>query len=178
MTIAMKMCLLLLVTATSAILSACDAENAAPGNDRAAYAAIKHKTAEIVPPAVAISSADPATAHPASMSDVEVRKGLKDAPDCRFSFSRVGFPVLGVKAPNPAAKSIPGVLKLHGKLVELELRQSSGVDTFLARPDMVAGDIRAQVIPVDDADGEEAVLRFTIRDAVTRHYRGYYYCAS
>lgn len=207
-------------------LSACG-ENTAPGNDRGAFSEHRGEPAPAVSPDVAVTSADPATSHPASMTEVETGTVLTGGTFCSFSYGKLGYPVVAVSAfadgqavgqldgQADGRPPLQGVLKLHGKLVRLDAPfpvagpASSGAtapDTTAASDDtappasdstpavapgtpgvvMTAGRISVAIVPAsssgfdtfatDAGVQQEAILRFTIEDAVTRHYHGYYSC--
>ncbi|WP_052464168.1 MULTISPECIES: DUF6692 family protein [Methyloceanibacter] len=151
-------------------LSGC-AENEHPGNDRGADRAKDKPVADVVSAEEAVRLADVSSTYPQTMPEEEYAK-VVSGPTCRFSYTRVGDPVLVVETSGADTSQSPAVMKLHGKLFKLQAKRSTG--TTRANGEGIA----AAVTP--DGEGEElrnAELRFRIQGAGEIGYWGYYACS-
>ena len=169
-------------TALVLLLGGC-AENTAPGNDRAAEDAPPSAAADLVPASKAVREAEVSAVYPETMTEKEVRKTVRGRI-CRFTYTGVGDPVLAVEVPKAGAQPGRGVMKLNGKLVELQGESGEGQDMLAGETVMQADGLRAAVAPdqesteaIDNAkQRREAALRFKVEGAEEVGFWGFYTC--
>lgn len=137
---------------------------------------------EIVPAAEAIRTAAIPTIDLHTMDEAEYEKILAKAQRCRFLYTSGGGPVLAASA--AGGKPATGVVKIHGKLVELKAERVTSFDALLNGATFVADGIRVQVIPDADESFElhdgrtqrEADAILELEQGLKVGYRGWYAC--
>ncbi|WP_337588836.1 DUF6692 family protein [Parvularcula oceani] len=135
---------------------------------------------EIVPADEAIRTAAIPDIDPERMQEAEIDKVLPAGARCTFSYTAAGRPVL---AGAPAERG-KGVVKIHGRLVALEVDATS-IDALAGPTEFRAEGMRLTVRPLEEA-GEtidpdrqrKAEMRFEIKEGLTVGYRGWYRCRS
>lgn len=114
--------------------------NTAPGNDREAELEPAAPAAPMASAAEATANVEPSLLFPETMTDADVRAAGSTVGNCRFRFTRVGFPVLLYSDGGTA------VVKMNGKLIPL---QPAGAGHFAD-----AG-VDITLRPLDDAELDE-----------------------
>lgn len=133
-------------------------------------------TAEEMPAGEAAQRADLATTDLESMTDDELRRMLGSGPVCRFAYAAGNAAVAAATV--PGASESRGVIKLHGRLVPMEVRyQPLQGEGFQLSSD----DVRVVAAPLEEsaengARGAEAHLR--IGEELEAGYGGFYECTS
>lgn len=131
--------------------------------------------AEVMPAAQAARTAALATTDLESITDVELRRVLGEGPVCRFAFAAGSAAVAAATA--PGADGSRGVIKLHGRLVPMDVHyQSLEREGF----QLTGDDVRVEVRPDDGAVGNgprEAEARLRIGEVLEAGYGGFYECA-
>lgn len=140
---------------------------------------------EVVPGPVAVGTSDITTLDPATMNQAEIGKVVPSGPHCAFVYTAASPPVLvgGAKAKNA---SITGVVKLHGRLVELTVQHAGTIDELSAGATFTAQGITLTVTP-DREEGSEADenqrrwpanLLFELDQGLRVGYHGWYTCTT
>lgn len=138
---------------------------------------------EVVPGPVAVGTPDIPAIDPATMNQAEIAKVVPSGPRCSFAYTAASPPVLvgGVAA---AKASITGVVKLHGRLVELTAQHAKTIDELRAGATFTAQGITLTVKPDREEGGEAeesqhrrpANLLFELDQGLHVGYRGWYTC--
>ncbi|WP_156032615.1 hypothetical protein [Parvularcula oceani] len=139
---------------------------------------------DIVPAPEAIMLASIPTTDPVTLYEAEIAKVLPEGPRCAFSYTSGSRPILSGTAPADARDVATGVVKLHGRLVELETAEPVGFEALASGVTYVSDGLRMTVEPVPDkgvSEGEGWVqtiadLRFVLEQGLLVDYRGYYRC--
>lgn len=137
---------------------------------------------EIVPAAEAIRTAAIPTIDLHTMDEAEYEKVLSEGQRCRFLYTSGGGPVLAASATGGEAAT--GVVKIHGKLIELKAERVTSFDALLNGATFVADGLRVQVIPDADENFElhdgrtqrEADAILELEQGLKVGYRGWYAC--
>lgn len=132
---------------------------------------------EIVSADEAIHTAAIPAIDPETMQTAEIDKVLPPGTRCGFAYTASSRPVL-------SGSNGAGVVKIHGRLVEL--RSDATTAEALAGPTTFQTEgMRLTVRPLDEKprvqDGEsqqKAEMHFEIEDGLTVGYRGWYRCSS
>jgi hypothetical protein len=127
-----------------------------------------------MPPGEAVRRAELATTDLESLTDAELQRMLGSGPACRFSYAADDAPVAAATATN--ANGARGVIKLHGRLVPMNVRyETSPGDGF-----ELSGDDVTVLASVDQetAGGEprEAEARLRVGKDLEVGYSGFYLC--
>lgn len=132
--------------------------------------------AEEMPAGEAARRADLATTDLESMTDEELQRMLGSGPVCRFAYAAGDAAVAAATAPGGGASR--GAIKLHGRLVPMEVRyQGSQAQGF----ELSSDDVRVVAAPyegVADGGAREADARLQIGSDLEVGYAGFYECAS
>jgi len=134
---------------------------------------------EIVSPDRAIHTAAIPSIDPEAMQAAEIERVLPAGPRCGFSYTATSMPVLS-GAVSPRGGSA-GVVKIHGRLVELR-SEASSLESLTGPTEFSADGIRMDVRPLGETvrirNGEpwEAEMHFRIEEGLTVGYRGWYGC--
>jgi len=130
--------------------------------------------AEEMPAREAARAADLATTDLESMTDAELRRMLGAGPVCRFAYA-TGDAVVAAAAAADAGAS-RGVIKLHGRLVRMNVRyQTSPSEGF----ELTSDDVTVVASPYDPAvggDAREANALLRIGSDLEVGYGGFYAC--
>jgi hypothetical protein len=130
--------------------------------------------AEEMPAREAARAADLATTDLESMTDAELRQMLGAGPVCRFAYA-AGDAVVAAAAAADAGAS-RGVIKLHGRLVRMNVRyQTSPSEGF----ELTSDDVTVVASPYDPAvggDAREANALLRIGSDLEVGYGGFYAC--
>lgn len=137
---------------------------------------------EVVSAAEAIQIAHVSTIDLHTMDEAEYEKVIPQGPHCTFLYSAEGGPVLaaGMKGGTAA-----GVVKIHGKLVELEADNVTSYDALSSSGARFSTDkLRVHLIPDPDEDfaqddgrmQREADAVLEIGQQLKVGYRGWYVC--
>lgn len=138
---------------------------------------------EVVPGPVAVGTPDITTIDPATMNAAEIDNVVPPGPRCSFAFTAASPPVL-VGGVNATGDAITGVVKLHGRLVELAAQHAKTIDELNAGATFTAQGIRLTVKPEREEGGEvgerrrrwPANLLFELEQGLHVGYRGWYTC--
>ena len=138
---------------------------------------------EVVTANEAVEKAEVAKADPGTMSLAEIEKVLDPGPGCSFSYTEGTEPILVARVADGDGASVRGVIKLHGKLVEL--RATSSHDSPKSGITLHGGGITTVVTPVagagvegdDGAQRTQADMRFMLDQGLSVGYRGFYTCS-
>jgi hypothetical protein len=131
-------------------------------------------TAEEMPAREAARTADLATTDLESMTDAELQRMLGSGPVCRFAYAAGDASVAAATAPGAGASR--GVIKLHGRLVPMNVRyESSASEGFKLSSD----EVTVVASPYDRAaggDAREANALLRIGNDLEVGYGGFYEC--
>lgn len=165
--------------AVTLLLNACS--DPAPG-ERVDQRPMHGPAPEIVSLEQALQSPVIPTVDLGTMHAAEIEKSLGNGPLCFFAYSVESPPVLAVSNAQDARGR--GVIKIHGKLVELEQEQAPDYHA-LAQPALL-GTPGAQVRIALASDGDADALNtgreypadavFTLEQGLKVGYRGWYHC--
>ena len=132
-------------------------------------------SAEEMPAREAARTADLATTDLESMTDAELRRMLGSGPICRFAYAAGDAAVAAATAPGAGAGR--GVIKLHGRLVPMNVRyQTLAGEGF----ELSSEDVTVVASPYEGAEGgepREADARLRIGNDLEVGYGGVYECA-
>jgi hypothetical protein len=130
--------------------------------------------AEEMPAREAVRTADLATTDVESMTDAELQRMLGSGPVCRFAYAAGDAAVAAATAPGAGASR--GVIKLHGRLVPMNVRyETSGVEGF----ELSSDDVTLVASPYERAavgDAREANALLRIGSDLEVGYGGFYEC--
>jgi hypothetical protein len=130
--------------------------------------------AEEMPAREAARTADLATTDLESMTDAELRRMLGSGPVCRFAYAAGDAAVAAATAPGAGASR--GVIKLHGRLVPMNVRyETSESEGF----ELSSDDVTVVASPYDRAlngDAREANALLRIGSDLEVGYGGFYEC--
>jgi len=122
----------------------------------------------------AARTADLATTDLESMTDGELRRMLGSGPVCRFAYAAGDAAVAAATAPGAGASR--GVIKLHGRLVQMDVRyETSASEGF----ELSSDDVTVVASPYDraaDGDAREASALLRIGNDLEVGYGGFYEC--
>lgn len=131
--------------------------------------------AEEMPAREAVRTADLATTDLESMTDAELQRMLGSGPVCRFAYAAGDAAVAAATAPGAGASR--GVIKLHGRLVPMNVRyETSAGEGF----ELSSDDVTVVASPYEGAAGgdpREADARLRIGNDLEVGYGGVYECA-
>lgn len=137
----------------------------------------------VVPAAEAIRQAELARVDLAELDQAELDKVLGTGARCGFAYSRHAGPVAALQRPVGGA-AIPGVVKVHGRLVELQATIERA-DADAGERLVLRGDgIEVAIAAIDDAatsglvevDAAEAEALLRIGSELEVGYAGFYRC--
>ncbi len=141
---------------------------------------------EVVSAREALQTPDLTIIDPATMDKAEIHKVIPAGPQCSFAYTAESFPVLAGGTDDKAAGGVAGVVKLHGRLVELSARQAKTFDELTSGVVFTADGIQLTVTPDPDNDASQtqgawrrpANLIFELDQGLRVGYRGWYSCRS
>lgn len=177
----MRTSLILAAAALPLLAAACDS-NTAPAREPDATLSNAEDGAPVVPADKAVESAKIATTDPAAMSRAEVDKVLPAGPGCGFALTSGTDPVLVVRAPNAGGVTARGVMKIHGRLIELTSEEAGGYASLIDGVALNAGGVTVQVAPLEETPPSEATetrqadMTLTLEQGLNAGFRGYYTC--
>ena len=129
--------------------------------------------ADEMPAAEAVQRAELATTDLESMTDDQLRRMLGSGPVCRFAYAAGDAAVAAATAPGAGDS---GVIKLHGRLVPMNVRyQTIAGNGF----ELSSKDVTVLAAPYEEAvgdDAREAEARLRIGDELEVGYGGFYEC--
>ena len=139
---------------------------------------------EVVPPRDAIRQAELARVDLAEIDQAESDKVLGNGPRCGFFYSREAGPVAAVRRPVAGSGATLGMIKVHGRLVELQAYAESagthGRERLVLRGDgidvTIAAIDEAATSPVVEVDAAEAEALLRIGTELEVGYAGFYVC--
>jgi hypothetical protein len=130
--------------------------------------------AEEMPAREAVRTADLATTDVESMTDAELQRMLGSGPVCRFAYAAGDAAVAAATAPGAGASR--GVIKLHGRLVPMNVRyETSAGEGF----ELSSDDVTLVASPYERAaggDAREANALLRIGNDLEVGYGGFYEC--
>lgn len=140
---------------------------------------------EVVPGPVAVGTPDITTIDPVTMNPAEIDRVVSPGRRCSFAYTAASPPVLVGGAKTKDA-SIIGVVKLHGRLVELAAQHAKSVEELSAGAMFTARGMRLTVKPDREEGGEAkegqrrwpANLLFELDQGLHVGYRGWYTCTN
>lgn len=151
------------------MLGAC-ADNDVPGNDRGAATAEPQPPAELANADEAINQAAPGKVYPGTLLPEEIASVIDPDSACRFAYTRAGYPVLAFAPAGTEGGS--GVIKLNGKLMELDLQSADG-----AAAEMSAPGLQISVRRLDDSGPRRnAEFLFDLEGATLLRFHGFSDC--
>lgn len=136
---------------------------------------------EVVSGREAINSPDIASIDPQTLDQSEVDKVLGPGPFCNFAYTAESPPVVAIKHDGESGLA-RGVVKIHGKLVQLSSEPMAGYSALGAGASLAADNINVVVALGKDGDvepnGEKAIadLHFELAQGLKVGYRGWYTC--
>ncbi|MDQ3287604.1 MAG: DUF305 domain-containing protein [Pseudomonadota bacterium] len=139
-----------------------------------------------VPAVEAVSSANIATTDLEELDEAEVERVLGRNDYCSFSYGGNAGPVLAASSPAAGQDTGRGVVKIHGRLVEVQAMYDSAQDSVASSLSLTADGMRiaveaAGVESTNAVDGErtrETNARLHLNAGLTVGYRGFYACDS
>lgn len=141
----------------------------------------KEPMPKIVSATEAIESPDIPAIDPATMDESEIEQVVPPGPHCSFAYTAAGSPVFAAGI-GPGATA-QGVIKLHGRLVELTAQGVKDLDALAAGAVFTAGPVQFDVKPEmkegHTQDGKQrwlAEAHFTLRNELNVGYVGWYTC--
>lgn len=150
-------------------LAACT-DNDVAGNDRGAEAAEPKPPAELASAEEAVSRASLSKVYPGTLAVEEIGRVLDNRSDCRFQFTGAGEPVFAYSSGEPAL----GVVKLNGRLVELQATEASGAAGAFS-----SGPVRVQLRSLPDSGPRRnAEMIYEIGQEVRLGFQGFLRCSS
>lgn len=130
--------------------------------------------AEVVPAREAVRTADVATTDLESITDAELQQAFGSGAICRFAYARGAAAVAAATA--PGADRIRGLIKLHGRLVPMNVQYpTSARQGFELSSDAV----RVVAVPNEGTAGtgvREAEARLQVGDDLQVGYGGFFEC--
>lgn len=167
-----------LISMVSIFISACD--NPPPDNNGGGSVTNKPQP-EVVPAQEAIQKPDIPTIDLMAMDQAEIDKVLMPGPRCRFTYTEEGGPVFAAGIPEQTAQ---GVVKIHGRLVELHADNIHDITTLIDGGVFAADSIRVDITPTEDESAKAAdlplhrpaSLKFTLQQGLEVGYEGWYTC--
>ena len=127
-----------------------------------------------MPAGEAARRADLATTDLESMTDDELRRMLGSGPVCRFAYSAGDAAVAAATA--PGAGESRGVIKLHGRMVPMQVRyQNLQGEGF----ELSSDDVRVVTAPYEgaaDSGARHAEAHLQIGKELEAGYGGFYEC--
>ncbi len=136
---------------------------------------------EVVSGREAINSPDIASIDPQTLDQSEVDKVLGSGPFCNFAYTAESPPVVAIKHDGESGLA-KGVVKIHGKLVQLSSEPLAGFSALGSGATLTADNINVVVALGKDGDvepnGEKAIadLHFELAQGLKVGYRGWYTC--
>jgi hypothetical protein len=130
--------------------------------------------AEETPAREAVQTADLATTDLESMTDAEFRRILGAGPVCRFGYAAGDGAVAAATAPGAGVSR--GVIKLHGRLVPMNVRRETSTSEGF---ELSGDDVTVVASPYDRAaagDAREANALLRIGNDLEVGYGGFYEC--
>lgn len=130
--------------------------------------------AEEMPAGEAARTADLATTDLESMTDPELRRMLGSGPVCRFAYAAGDAAAAAATAPGAGASR--GVIKLHGRLVPMDVRYDTSASEGF---ELSSDDVAVVASPYDGAaggDAREANALLRIGSGLEVGYGGFYEC--
>lgn len=135
---------------------------------------------EVVSAEEAIQSPNIPAIDPLTMHESEVQKVVPAGPRCSFAYTAASPPVL-VGATDRQTNRLIGVVKLHGRLVELTANQADPLEALATGPTFTADGLRLAVEPEPATGGtgrRPANMHFEIlEEGLLIGYRGWYSCS-
>jgi hypothetical protein len=126
--------------------------------------------AEEMPAGAAARRAALATTDLEALTDAELQRILGSGPACRFAYAPDDAPVAVATA--PGADPSRGVIKLHGRLVPMNVRyRTLAGDGF----ELSSDDVAVAAAPYEGERGD-AEARLRIGDELAVGYSGFYEC--
>ncbi len=138
----------------------------------------------LVPAVEAVNSADIPTTDLAELDEAEVERVLGSSAYCSFSYGGNAGPVLAATIPAAGEGIGKGVVKIHGRLVEMQAMYQSAQDPSASALSLTADGVRIAVEAqggesVITADGErmrETNAHLQLDAGLTVGYRGFHGC--
>lgn len=136
---------------------------------------------EVVSGREAINSPDIASIDPQTLDQSEVDKVLGSGPFCNFAYTAESPPVVAIKHDGESGLA-KGVVKIHGKLVQLSSEPMAGFSALASGATLAADTVH--VVVALDKDGNakpngeraKADLHFELAQGLKVGYRGWYTC--
>lgn len=153
----------------------------APG-DGVEKAHEKQTMPDVVSASEAVQTPDIPTIDLHTMADAEIEKVIPPGPHCSFAYTSASRPVLvGTVAANGGAR---GVVKIHGKLVEVSAPRADSLEALTKGATFTAGGLRVTVLPhmesnvqqQADKTRREADAILELAQGLKVGYRGWYTC--
>ena len=167
-----------MISMVSILISACD--NPPPDNNGGGSVTNKPQP-EVVPAQEAIQKPDIPTIDLMAMDQAEIDKVLMPGPRCRFSYTEEGGPVF---AAGIQEQTVRGVVKIHGRLVELHADNIHDINALTGGGVFTADTMSVDITPTEDENAEaprlplhrSASLKFTLQQGLEVGYEGWYTC--
>ncbi|MBX7271808.1 MULTISPECIES: DUF6692 family protein [Pseudomonadaceae] len=137
---------------------------------------------EVVSARDAIGSPDIPSIDPQTLDQAEVDKVLGSGPYCTFVYTAESPPVVAIKHDGESGGA-KGVIKIHGKLVQLSSEPTQGYSALFGGASLAAESINVNVAlgkdgAVQKPTGEKSIadLNFELDQGLMIGYRGWYAC--
>ena len=137
---------------------------------------------EVVPAEEALGSPNLSTLDPTTMDEAEIAQVFPAGQQCGFSYTQAGSPILAV-AFSGAGVPASGVVKIHGRLVEVRAGRVDDMEALINGARFAANGMQLRLAPVS-SDFEEqngsavaaAELHFALEQGLEVGYRGWLTC--
>lgn len=131
---------------------------------------------KVVSASEAIHTPNYASLDPATLQDSEISKVVPEGARCSFAYTKESGPIFSAGKTDKG--SFVGVIKIHGRLVELSAPQLNSFSALTEGAEFRADDMSFEVAPKQQQGKQrEANAHFTVRDKITVGYGGWYSCS-
>lgn len=158
------------------VVTGCD--NPAPGEGMPKPLA-EAPEPKLVSASEALHSPDLTAVDPGTLDQAEILKVVPPGPRCSFRYTDGSSPVLA-GALVTGSTTAKGVVKLHGRLVEVTAQSVGSLEALADGATFTAEGLRLTVIPegdeVEPGQRRVANLEFELEQGLLVGYRGWYTC--
>nr|WP_139232977.1 hypothetical protein [Halomonas korlensis] len=143
---------------------------------------MQHPSPEVVTAQEAINSPDIPAIDPQTMATAEMEKVLGDVPYCTYRYTIESPPILAISN-TEQDQGYRGVIKIHGRLVELSADQKPSYENLQEGLELSTEGLEMRVVldvegPVSEESDEviAAELHFSLEQGLNAGYLGWYRC--
>jgi len=167
---------LLLLPISAMLLSACGDPAPEEGMEKPP---MKGPAPVVVGAKEAVQLPDIPTIDPQTLDEAEVRKVLGAGPYCSFAYTAESSPITAFGDPGQGAAAGKGMVKIHGRLVELSAQRAEAGTIGLIAEGMKLDINIVEPSGQDDMNAterREADMHFELEQGLRVGYRGWYSC--